>query len=625
MKNTKYILLRTLLLLLLVGAGTACDNDQEEVILDNQLSILQQQINGEEVEDGISDVSTIIQVQLVFSHELNTSAFEAALGFSGPNGSVAYSLDYSVSNSFVTITPDEQLDFESEYSISLSAGAYGANDEELMGDYQLSFRTAPFVPANITLSTDLTTLSEAGETATIGIDLSMPIEQAVEVELALQGTATAGSDYTASTSSITIPAGETERSITITTLQDMDSEGTEFIEISIASITNATELDPQLISITLLDDDADTNNDGVPDQGFIINEVLFDPPGGDAGDANGDGTRSPSEDEFIEFFNDSDIEVDLSGFTLFDDDQLGTGVPRHTFPEATVVPPQGVYVLFGGGSPAGDFGVAQVAASSTGNINLNNADDAITIFDTDGNIFLTFSTQEEGAGLSFGENQSITRNPDINGDYVLHTSANMELDYSPGKKVDGTDFPGSGGADPGQGLIINEVLFDPPSDLPGDANGDGMRSASEDEFIEFYNDSDSPVDLSGFTLFDEDQLATMEPRHTFPDGTVIPAGGVYVLFGGGTPTGDFGGAQVAASSSGNMNLNNSGDAITILDTDGNVFLTFSTDEEGMGLDFGENQSITRSPDITGSYTLHTSVNASLAFSPGTRVDGSVFE
>ena len=51
--------------------------------------------------------------------------------------------------------------------------------------------------------------------------------------------------------------------------------------------------------------------------GFIINEVLYDPPSGDAGDANGDGTRDPNEDEFIEFYN-SGLEIDLSGYTISD-------------------------------------------------------------------------------------------------------------------------------------------------------------------------------------------------------------------------------------------------------------------------------------------------------------------
>ena len=34
-------------------------------------------------------------------------------------------------------------------------------------------------------------------------------------------------------------------------------------------------------------------------------------------------------------------------------------------------------------------------------------------------------------------------------------------------------------------LIINEIHADPAADLPGDANGDGIRDAGDDEFIEF--------------------------------------------------------------------------------------------------------------------------------------------
>lgn len=609
---------------LLIGLGVflfTCDNE-EMITPDNSLKVLSQTINGEKAVNGVDGIDNEVSIELIFSHTLNTSNLESALTFSSSNGNVDYSIAYSNTNSTITLTNNVRLDYETTYTISLPTGAYGQQGEELTETFTLSFTTAPFIPANVTLEADVNSISEEEESATILVNLSEPIEEDVSVLLGFSGTATQGVDYSVSATDISLPAGETSFSVVVATIQDGDIEGVETIEIVIAEVINAEELTPQMITIDLFDDDIDSNGDGVPDQGFIINEVLFDPPGGDAGDANGDGTRSSSEDEFIEFVNDSDVEVDLSGFTLFDEDQLG-GDPRHTFPEGTIIPPGGIYVLFGGGNPSGNFGVAQVAASTSGNMNLNNADDNIYIFDTEGNTFLTFSTQVEGAGISFGENQSVTRIPDINGSFGLHTSANPDLNYSPGKLADGSDFSGGGGGDPGQGFIINEVLFDPPGGDAGDANGDGARSASEDEFIEFINDSDQPVDLSGFTLFDEDQLGA-EPRHIFPEETVIPPGGVYVLFGGGTPTGDFGGAQVAASTSGNMNLNNSDDNIYIFDTEGNTFLTFSTQVEGAGLDFGENQSISRSPDITGDYVLHTTANPGLNFSPGTKTDGSNF-
>ncbi len=591
--------------------------EPEEEMLDNSLRVLSQKINNVQATNGIDGISKNVEIELIFSHTLNQTAIEAALSFTGGSGQVDYSVEYANTNSTLIIRTNTSLDFESNYTLSINAGSYGEEGEVLTQNFSLNFTTAPFVPPNVTLQSDVTSIRESGEVATITATLSEIVELDVTVTLNFEGTATQDADYTVSSNSLTIPAGQTTVTTSITALQDNSIEGTERIEVSINQITNAEEITPQLVNITLIDDDIDSNGDGFPDRGFIINEVLFDPPNGDAGDANGDGTRSASEDEFIEFVNDSDQPIDLSGFTLSDADLV-----RHVFPAGTIIPAGGVYVLFGGGNPSGDFGTAQVGVSTTGNMNLNNADDDIIILDNNGNTFLNFSTQGEGAGINFGADQSVTRFQDINGDFALHTTANAALLFSPGKKSDGTNFAGN--LPPRQGFIINEVLFDPPNDLAGDANGDGVRSASEDEFIEFINDSNSAIDISGYTLYDATNLASGVPLHTFPQGTIIPAGGVYVLFGGGTPTGSFGGALVGVSDAGNMSLNNANDTITILDNMGNVFLSFDTQIEGAGLNFGNDQSITRSPDVSGGYTLHTTANPVLLFSPGTKADGTSF-
>jgi hypothetical protein len=608
-------------LFLLLGIMVSCGED-EEVLFDNSLKVLAQTINGAPAVNGLDGVSKNAVIEIIFSHTLSSSAFESALSISGLSSS-DYTIAYSNTNSTVAITPNAPLDFSTTYTMILPPGSYGAGGEELRENFSLSFTVAPFIPPNVTISVSTLSISEDGGTTELMLTLSEAVDEVVSVTLDVSGEATQGSDYEISTTNVTLAEGEMSQTVVITAIQDGDIEGTESIEISIGNIINAVILEAQSVSINILDDDIDSNGDGVPDQGFIINEVLFDPPGGDAGDANGDGTRSASADEFIEFVNDSDTEVDLSGYTLYDATNLETLEPRHTFPDGTIIPPGGVYVLFGGGNPSGDFGSAQVGASTSGNMNLNNADDAITVLDRDGNVFITFDTQVEGSGINFGADQSVTRMPDVYGDFTLHTTANPDLLYSPGKKSDGSNFAG-GMVDTGVGFVINEVLFDPPGGDAGDANGDGTRSASADEFIEFVNDSNNPVDLSGFTLYDATNLETLEPRHIFSDGTVIPPGGVYILFGGGTPSGSFGGAQVGVSTTGNMNLNNADDAITILDTNGNVFITFDTQVEGMGIDFGADQSVTRSPDLEGMFTLHTTANAALLFSPGTKADGSSF-
>lgn len=169
-------------------------------------------------------------------------------------------------------------------------------------------------------------------------------------------------------------------------------------------------------------------------------------------------------------------------------------------------------------------------------------------------------------------------------------------------------------------LVLNEVLFDPPSDLPGDANNDGTRDAQDDEFIEFFNNSNATLDISGYKIYDASALASDEPRHIVPAGTIIPANGAYVIFGGGTPTGSFGTAIVQAASNGPLNLNNGGDVITVSNANDQVVIEFDTSD--YSLDFGEDQSITRSPDITGDFVLHTTANVDLLFSPGLEVNGA---
>ncbi len=163
-------------------------------------------------------------------------------------------------------------------------------------------------------------------------------------------------------------------------------------------------------------------------------------------------------------------------------------------------------------------------------------------------------------------------------------------------------------------LVINEILADPDS-VNGDANGDGVVNTTQDEFVEIANDSDAAVDLSGWTLSD-----AVGVKHVFPPDTVVPAHCAIVVFAGGAPTGAFGGAVVHIASSGSLGLNNTGDTVTL--TDGVTVVSVSYGGEG-----GDNQSLTRDPDITGeTFVKHSIATGSggALFSPGTLIDGAAF-
>jgi hypothetical protein len=170
------------------------------------------------------------------------------------------------------------------------------------------------------------------------------------------------------------------------------------------------------------------------------------------------------------------------------------------------------------------------------------------------------------------------------------------------------------------GFVLNEVLYDPPSGSPGDANGDGIRDANDDEFVEFVNSSATSLDISGYKLYDADRLSINSANHEFPANTILNPGQAVVVFGGGTPTGNFGGSLVFAASGQVLNLNNSGDVLTVKNNNDSVLFSFDVTI----LANNPNESYTRFPDLYGNFTQHDSASTAILYSPGTRVDGTDF-
>jgi len=315
---------------------------------------------------------------------------------------------------------------------------------------QTSCTTEDILPT-IELSTDKDNLSEANGTLILTATINTVASENVSIPILTSGTATISSDYSLSASEIVIKSGQMSGSITITGLQDQQIEGVETLIFNLGETTSFLNLGNSTIQIAVLDDDADSDNDGVLDSddlcptvagdptnngcpflGFLINEVLYDPASNITGDANGDGIRDANEDEFIEFFN-SGPQIDISGFTVSDESRT-----RHTFPTGTILGVNRVLVLFGGGTPTGNFGGALVQTASEGLLNISNAGDIITMRDTNGNVVVVFDTYP----LSGAPDESYTRNPDLTGDFEQHAripEANGKL-FSPGTKLDGSSF-----------------------------------------------------------------------------------------------------------------------------------------------------------------------------------------
>lgn len=179
------------------------------------------------------------------------------------------------------------------------------------------------------------------------------------------------------------------------------------------------------------------------------------------------------------------------------------------------------------------------------------------------------------------------------------------------------------GGSPLRDIMINEFLADPADGLAGDANHDGVRDASADEFIELINTTALDLDISGYQLETRAANSSINVlRHKFPAGTVLSAGTAIVVFGGGSPALDnpvFAGSQITKASSGSLSLNNTAGTITVRDAAATL-VTFVSYGAVIGLPANANQSLTRAPDVTGGFVLHTQAGAldSRLFSPGAR-------
>lgn len=185
--------------------------------------------------------------------------------------------------------------------------------------------------------------------------------------------------------------------------------------------------------------------------------------------------------DWIEVYNSSASQMDISGYKIYDvGGQSGTK-PKKLFPSGSVVPPNGFLVIITDDADPSGFGLS----SSGEKVWLEN--DAGLIIDS-----IDFSALEE--------TQSYIRYPDgtanwVKTDSITRGTANVYLFISP--------------------IKMNEIY--------------SRGTTADPDWIEIYNSSSSPVDLTGYKIYDIGGQGGTKPKKQFPNGTVIPANGFYVI------------------------------------------------------------------------------------------------
>jgi len=268
---------------------------------------------------------------------------------------------------------------------------------------------------------------------------------------------------------------------------------------------------------------ADESTSSAPDAG--PQDVTTDTPVSETGLVINEVAAAGDPDDWIELYNGGSDSIDLGGWTLTDSD------PQHTH-------------VFAGGQTIGAGGYKLLLRKEAGAFTFGiGAADSVVLYDASGLVVdrVDWAEGASPSGTSYG------RVPNGSGDFqtlVGPTPAAENVEnpsWSCGDDVknldetcDGSDLAGGHCEDygfTGAGLACAQDCqsYDTEGcqELALTVVVNEVSSANDDP-IELFNPGEEAVDLSGWTVSDENEEPT-QGKYVFADGTVLEPGAYHVL------------------------------------------------------------------------------------------------
>jgi beta-lactamase superfamily II metal-dependent hydrolase len=232
----------------------------------------------------------------------------------------------------------------------------------------------------------------------------------------------------------------------------------------------------------------------------VFSEVFYDTPGTD------------SVEEWIELYNNSPITVDIGGWKIKDNNGSGGAF---TIPSGETIAPGTFYTI--ALDSTGFNNLYGYDADLYGTFSaLNNDGDALVLEDNYGNV-IDAVAWEGGAGAGTPAGWGSTTAPSAStGSTIVRSDETADTDtYSDWTTASNNGNPQTQGGSSGSALVVfSEVFYDTPG------------NDTKEEWIELYNNSTSSVDISGWTITDNNGTGS---TYTFPQNTTIAAGGYLTV------------------------------------------------------------------------------------------------
>ena len=208
------------------------------------------------IDEGDSDTYTVeldtqptgnVTVSVTRSGSPDVSASPSALTFTTSNWDTPQTLTVSAQEDA------DAVDDTATVSHAVSGADYGANGVTAAS---VSVTVGDEVDPVVSLSSSAVTVNENAGTVALTASLSGTSSEQVTVSYATaDDTATAGSDYTANTGTLTFAAGDSSATISVSITEDAVDEDDETLTVSLSSPSNATLGSPTSSTVTITDDD----------------------------------------------------------------------------------------------------------------------------------------------------------------------------------------------------------------------------------------------------------------------------------------------------------------------------------------------------------------------------------
>ena len=180
-------------------------------------------------------------------------------------GTATNSVDYTVSPMTITIPAgttsgstiltlvDDALD-ETDETVVLTFGTVVNATSGTTTTQTVTIKDNDGLPT-VEFTTAAQTVDESAGSTTVSVALSIASSLDVEIPLSFGGTATGIDDYTSSDTSITIPAGMTSGSVTLTVVDDALDEEDETVVLTFGVLVNATNGATTVQTVTITDNE----------------------------------------------------------------------------------------------------------------------------------------------------------------------------------------------------------------------------------------------------------------------------------------------------------------------------------------------------------------------------------